>query len=125
MPITSPTPHNTWIGTVKTVNKTKNGPGQRPPIPHPNPNKNAPPTSCQSMTLFEGSNTFEPFMLTPFFLIIVKVTVLTRSPQHKTNIKAGFHLELICKNCKIFSLLDIPDTIRPIAKRSPTKKTIS
>lgn len=125
MPNTNPAPQSTWTGTVKTENNTKKGPGQSPPIPHPNPKRAAPPISCQSTRLFLGSNTLHPLRLVPFFLIIVKVIVLTNSPHPRTNIKAGFHLSLICKNCKMLILLDIPDIMSPMAKMRPTKKTIS
>lgn len=86
-----PIPHNIWIGIVKTGKSTKNGPGHNPPIPHPKPKQNAPPTSCKSITLFLGSNTLFPFKLIYFFLIIVKVIVLTNNPHPSTNNRDGFH----------------------------------
>lgn len=111
--------------TVKTEKSTKKGPGHNPPIPHPSPKQNAPPISWASMILFLGSNTLFPFKLTYLFRMMVKVTVFTKSPQLSTNRRAGFQDWLSCKNCKIFILLDMPDTMRPTAKITPVMNTIN
>lgn len=54
IPRTKQTPHTTEIWSVNTENSIRNGPGQRQPMPQPSPKVKAPPTSFQSIVLFEG-----------------------------------------------------------------------
>jgi hypothetical protein len=53
-------PQKTWIYTVNTENNIKNGPGQRDPIPHPNPKHNAPTINFQSTPEALIGTTFYP-----------------------------------------------------------------
>lgn len=48
MPIRKDKPQKTGILKLWRGIKSKNGPGQSPPIPHPRPNKNEPIISFQS-----------------------------------------------------------------------------
>ena len=126
MPKIKLAPQISWMGIVNAENKTINGPGHSPPIPHPNPKQKAPPISCRSILLFCGLKTLQPVTkLVPFLLMIVNVTILTAKPQPSTKRRAGFQNSLIWRNCRILSLRDIPESISPQAKTMPTKKTIS
>jgi len=69
MPITRHPPHIKFIPIVNVENNTKNGPGHKPPIPHPKPNIKAPNTSLKSISLTCGLNNVSPKRGFPGFLI--------------------------------------------------------
>lgn len=118
-------PQIIWIGTVKTAQRHKKGPGQSPLIPQPNPKQKAPPTNCPSILEFFVSNTLFPSKLYYLFLMQVKVITFTSSPQPSTNINIGFQLSLIWRNWIMFSRRVMPEVINPTAKRIPTTNTTS
>lgn len=60
-------PQNTGILRFVRGISNKNGPGQRPPIPHPKPNKNDPMINFQSMLPLVSDSPF-PKSKKGFFL---------------------------------------------------------
>ena len=108
------------MGTVDTDDKTTNGPGQIPAIPHPIPKHIAPKISCQSTFEFWGSKTGLPFKLVPLLFMMVNVTRFTKSPDPSTKRRAGFHWLFICRKWRILDRLDIPEIMSPNENMAPT-----
>lgn len=122
-PMINVIPHISWMGTVKTAQRHRKGPGQRPLIPHPRPKQKAPETNWKSTLALVGSKTGFPNKLYSLFLMHVKVKTFINNPNPRTNINSGFQFSLICRNWRIFYRRVIPDAIKPMAKSMPTTKT--